>query len=94
MGSSAWKGCGADGDDYDSILRRALDLGITFFDMATGIHRRTRRSVARICSGCAHASGGARDQVYYPMSADPNDRAVAHAHAAAIDRSLARMGYD
>jgi len=34
LGSSAWKGWVLDEDDSIPILRRALDLGITFFDMA------------------------------------------------------------
>src|ERR1700681_2319241 len=34
MGSSAWKGWVLDEEDSIPILRRALDLGITFFDMA------------------------------------------------------------
>src|SRR5881392_2905038 len=34
MGSSAWKGWVLDEDDSIPILRRALDLGINFFDMA------------------------------------------------------------
>ena len=34
MGSSAWKGWVLDQQDAIPILRRALDLGISFFDMA------------------------------------------------------------
>ena len=34
MGSSAWKGWVLEEDDSIPILRRALDLGINFFDMA------------------------------------------------------------
>jgi len=34
MGSSAWKGWVLDESESVPILRRALDLGINFFDMA------------------------------------------------------------
>ena len=34
MGSSAWKGWVLDEHDSIPILRRALDLGVNFFDMA------------------------------------------------------------
>jgi diketogulonate reductase-like aldo/keto reductase len=34
MGGSAWKGWVLDEDGSIPILRRAVDLGITFFDMA------------------------------------------------------------
>ena len=51
MGSSAWKGWVLDEDDSIPILRRALDLGITFFDMADIPSAATRRSSARTCLG-------------------------------------------
>jgi aryl-alcohol dehydrogenase-like predicted oxidoreductase len=97
MGSSAWKGWVLDEDDSIPILRRALDLGITFFDMAdwysTGrneevVGRNLLRMSAR--EGLVLAT-----KVYYPMSDDPNDRGLSRKHiATAIDRSLARMGTD
>ena len=48
MGSSAWKGWVLDEDDSIPILRRALDLGITFFDIRPAA---MRKSSARPCSG-------------------------------------------
>jgi len=97
LGSSAWKGWVLDEADSIPILRRALDLGISFFDMAdwysTG---RNEEVVGRNLLGMT-----AREQlvlaskVYYPMSADPNDRGLSRKHiASSIDRSLARIGTD
>lgn len=97
MGSSAWKGWVLDEADSVPILRRALDLGINFFDMAdwysTG---RNEEVVGRNLLGMA-----AREhlvlatKVFYPMSDDPGDRGLSARHiAASIDRSLSRIGTD
>lgn len=52
MGSSAWKGWVLDEDDSIPILRRALDLGITFFDRADWYSNGpTKRLSAATCSG-------------------------------------------
>ncbi|HEX4151067.1 MAG TPA: aldo/keto reductase [Steroidobacteraceae bacterium] len=97
MGSSAWKGWVLDETDSIPILRRALELGITFFDMADWYS--TGRNEEVVAQNLLRMS--ARDRlvlatkVYYPMSDDPNDRGLSRKHiAAAIDRSLARMGTD
>ena len=98
MGSSAWKGWVLDADDSIPILRRALDLGINFFDMAdwysTG---RNEEVVGRnLASHEPPRASGARDQgLLSDERSDPNDRGLSRKHiAAAIDRSLARMGTD
>ncbi len=97
MGSSAWKGWVLDEAESIPILRHALDLGVTFFDMAdwysTGRNEEVvARNLLRMTS---------RDQlvfatkVYYPMSDDPGDRGLSRQHiSTSIDRSLARMGTD
>ena len=97
MGSSAWKGWVLDEDDSIPILRRALDLGITFFDMADWYS--TGRNEEVVGRNLLRMS--ARDRlvlatkVYYPMSEDLNDRGLSRKHiATSIDRSLARMGTD
>jgi 1-deoxyxylulose-5-phosphate synthase len=97
MGSSAWKGWVLDEEDSIPILRRALDLGITFFDMAdwysTG---RNEEVVARnLLKMSAREQLVLATKIYYPMSGDPNDRGLSRKHiASGIDRSLARMGTD
>jgi len=97
MGSSAWKSWVLDEPDSIPILRRALDLGITFFDMAdwysTG---RNEEVVARnLLKMTARERLVLATKVFYPMSDDPKDRGLSREHIAnSIDRSLARMGTD
>jgi aryl-alcohol dehydrogenase-like predicted oxidoreductase len=97
MGSSTWKGWVLDEGDSIPILRRALDLGITFFDMADWYSAGRNEEVV----GRNLLKMSAREQlvlatkVFYPMSDDPGDRGLSRKHiAASIDRSLARMGTD
>jgi 1-deoxyxylulose-5-phosphate synthase len=97
MGSSAWKSWVLDEPDSIPILRRALDLGITFFDMADWYSTGRNEEVV----GQNLLRMRSREQlvlatkVYYPMSDAPNDRGLSRKHiAAAIDRSLARLGTD
>jgi aryl-alcohol dehydrogenase-like predicted oxidoreductase len=97
MGSSAWKSWVLDEADSIPILRRALDLGITFFDMAdwysTG---RNEEVVARnLLKMTAREQLVLSTKVFYPMSEEPGDRGLSRAHVhASIDRSLRRMGTD
>jgi 1-deoxyxylulose-5-phosphate synthase len=97
MGSSAWKRWVLDEADSIPILRRALDLGITFFDMADWYS--TGRNEEVVGQNLLKMSARERlvlaTKVFYPMSDDPNDRGLSRKHiAASIDRSLARMGAD
>jgi 1-deoxyxylulose-5-phosphate synthase len=97
MGSSAWKGWVLDEAGAVPILQRALDLGITFFDMADWYSNGRNEEVV----GRNLLRMSARDRlvlatkVFYPMSDDPNDRGLSRKHiASSIDRSLARLGTD
>ena len=97
MGSSAWKAWVLDEADSIPILRHALDLGITFFDMADWYS--TGRNEEVVGRNLLRMS--AREQlvlatkVYYPMSDEPSDRGLSRQHiTTSIDRSLARMGTD
>src|ERR1700736_3356966 len=97
MGSSAWKSWVLDERESVPILRRALDLGINFFDMADWYS--TGRNEEVVSKNLLRMSARERlvlaTKVYYPMSDDPNDRGLSRKHiATAIDRSLARMGTD
>jgi 1-deoxyxylulose-5-phosphate synthase len=97
MGSSAWKGWVLDEGDSIPILRHALDLGITFFDMADWYS--TGRNEEVVGRNLLRMSPRERlvlaTKVYYPMSDDPNDRGLSAKHiASSIDRSLARLGTD
>jgi aryl-alcohol dehydrogenase-like predicted oxidoreductase len=97
MGNSAWKSWVLDEADSIPILRRALDLGITFFDMADWYSTGRNEEVV----GQNLLKMGSRERlvlatkVFYPMSDDPSDRGLSRKHiATSIDRSLARMGTD
>ena len=97
MGSSAWKGWVLDEPASVPILERALDLGITFFDMADWYSTGRNEEVV----GQNLLRMRARDRlvlatkVFYPMSEDPDDRGLSAKHiATSIDRSLSRIGTD
>jgi aryl-alcohol dehydrogenase-like predicted oxidoreductase len=97
MGSSAWKGWVLDETASVPILQRALDLGVTFFDMADWYS--TGRNEEVVGQNLLRMSPRDRlvlaTKVYYPMSEDPNDRGLSAKHiAASIDRSLSRIGTD
>jgi 1-deoxyxylulose-5-phosphate synthase len=97
MGSSAWKGWVLDEGDSIPILRRALDQGITFFDMADwySIGRNEEVVGRNLLKMSAREHLVLATKVFYPMSDDPSDRGLSRKHiAASIDRSLARMGTD
>jgi aryl-alcohol dehydrogenase-like predicted oxidoreductase len=97
MGSSAWKGWVLDEAASIPILQRALELGVTFFDMADWYSLGRNEEV--VGQNLLRMSTRERlvlaTKVYYPMSEDPNDRGLSAKHiAASIDRSLSRIGTD
>jgi aryl-alcohol dehydrogenase-like predicted oxidoreductase len=97
LGSSAWKGWVLDEAAAIPILRRALDLGINFFDMADWYSLgRGEEVVARnLLKMEARERLVLATKVFYPMSGDPNDRGLSRQHIlGSIDRSLRRMGTD
>ena len=97
MGSSAWKGWVLDEAASIPILQRALDLGVTFFDMADwySLGRNEQVVGQNLLRMSARERLVLATKVYYPMSEDPNDRGLSAKHiAASIDRSLSRIGTD
>jgi aryl-alcohol dehydrogenase-like predicted oxidoreductase len=95
MGSSAWKGWVLNEKDTVPILRRALDLGINFFDMADWYSLgRNEEVVGRnLLKMTDRERLVLTTKVFYPMSEDPNDRGLSREHiATSIDRSLKRIG--
>ncbi len=97
LGSSEWKPWVLDKAESLPILKRCLDLGFTFFDMADWYSiGECERIVARALTSIVP-----RDQLVlttkakYPMSDDPNNQGLSRKHLmSAIDSSLARMGTD
>jgi len=97
FGSSAWKGWVLDEPATVPILKRALDLGFSFFDMAdwysTG---RNEEVVGRnLLKLAARESLVLATKVFYPMSEAANERGLSRKHLMhSIDRSLQRLGTD
>ena len=97
LGSSEWKPWALDEADARPILKRALDLGITFFDMADWYSIGEGERVV----GSALTSMVQRDRLvlttkaFYTMSDDPNDQGLSRKHLlSSVDASLRRIGTD
>ena len=97
IGSSQWKPWVLDKADAEPLLKRCLDLGITFFDTANWYSIGESERVV----GSTLTSMVPRDQLvlatkaYYPMSDDPNDRGLSRKHLlSSVDASLKRLGTD
>ena len=97
IGSSRWKPWVLDQKDAKPLLKRCLDLGITFFDTANWYSAgESERVVASTLTSMVP-----RDQLvlatkaYYPMSDDINDRGLSRKHLlSSVDASLSRMDID
>jgi aryl-alcohol dehydrogenase-like predicted oxidoreductase len=97
MGSSAWKSWVLDEAASIPILKRALDLGINFFDMADwySIGRNEEVVGQNLIKMRRRDELVLATKVFYPMSEDPNDRGLSRKHILrSIDRSLQRLGTD
>jgi aryl-alcohol dehydrogenase-like predicted oxidoreductase len=97
MGASAWKGWVLDADRSEPILRRAVEAGITFFDMADWYSAGANESIVgrTLTAMVPRHELVLATKVFYPMSDDPNDRGLSRAHLlASIDASLRRIGTD
>jgi len=97
IGSSKWKPWVLDEADAQPLLKRCLDLGITFFDTAnwysTGESERVVASALTSMVPRDHLVLATK--AYYPMSDDPNDRGLSRKHLlSSVDASLRRMGTD
>ena len=97
VGSSQWKPWVLDEADSKPLLKRCLDLGITFFDLANWYSiGESERVVGKMLLSMVP-----RDQLVlttkakYGMSDDPNDCGLSRKHLMiAIDGSLSRIGTD
>ena len=96
-GSSAWRPWVLDEEASRPFIRRALDLGIRFFDTADMYSRGHSEEVL----GRALRDFARRDEVvvatkvFFPMGDGPNDRGLSRRHILqAIDASLVRLGMD
>ena len=96
-GTSKWRPWVLDEGPSRPFIRRALELGINFFDTADMYSLGVSEEVV----GRALKDFAPRDQVviatkvFYPLSDDPNDRGLSRKHIlSAIDNSLRRLGTD
>jgi aryl-alcohol dehydrogenase (NADP+) len=96
-GTSQWRPWVLDEEASRPFIKRALALGINFFDTADMYSLGVSEEVV----GRALNDFASRDEVviatkvFYPLSDDPNDRGLSRKHIlAAIDHSLRRLGTD
>ncbi|HXG55409.1 MAG TPA: aldo/keto reductase [Vicinamibacterales bacterium] len=96
-GTSAWRPWILDEEPSRPFIKRALELGINFFDTADMYSLGVSEEVV----GRALRDFARRDdvviatKVFYPMSDDPHDRGLSRKHIlSAIDNSLRRLGTD
>lgn len=97
FGSRKWKPWVLDEAEARPIIKRCLDLGINFFDMADWYSIGESERVV----GSALTSMVPRDRLVlttkacYAMSDDPNDRGLSRKHLlSALEASLRRIGTD
>ena len=97
IGDRAWRPWVLDEADAVPLLRRCLDLGITFFDLADWYSSGESERIV----GKALLSMVPRNRLvlttkaHYALSDDPNDGGLSRKHLlVAIDRSLKRIGTD
>ena len=96
-GSPEWRPYVLDEERSRPFIRRALELGINFFDTADMYSRGVSEEVV----GRALRDFARRDdvvietKVFYPMSDSLNDRGLSRKHVmAAVENSLRRLGTD
>jgi aryl-alcohol dehydrogenase-like predicted oxidoreductase len=97
FGDPSWRSYVLDEDESRPIIRRALDLGINFFDTADmyslGV---SEEVVGRILKDLVPRRDVViASKVFFPMSDDPNDAGLSRKHITeSIDASLTRLGTD
>jgi len=96
-GSTQWRDWVLPEDEARPFVRRALDMGINFFDTADAYSNGLSEEI----TGRALREMARRDdvviatKVYFAASDNPNDRGLSRKHIMdAIDRSLKRLGTD
>ena len=96
-GSSSWRPWVLDEDASRPFLRRALELGINFFDTADMYSRgRSEEVLGRALRDFARREEVVvATKVFFPMGDGANDRGLSRRHILeAIDASLRRLGMD
>jgi voltage-dependent potassium channel beta subunit len=83
-------------DDAERCLRKALDLGVNFIDVADVYSRgEAERVVGQTISDLDRSNLVLSSKVYWPLSDDVNDRGLSRKHIMeSIEGSLRRLGTD
>ncbi len=79
-----------------SILLRAFDAGVNYFDIAdVYAHGEAEVRMGRVLRELPRHRLVVSSKVFFPMSEDPNDRGLSRKHVhESIDRTLQRLGMD
>lgn len=98
FGSKSWRNWVMEEEEALPFIKKALDLGINFFDTAD-MYSQGESEV--VLGNCLKRLGVAREQVviatkvHNPMGQDPNQRGQGRKHIMhAVDNSLRRLGVD
>jgi aryl-alcohol dehydrogenase (NADP+) len=98
FGSRSWRKWALDEEESRPIIRRALELGINFFDTADMYSLGLSEEIlgrALKDFGASRSRIVIATKAFSPMSDDPNDRGLSRKHLLhSIDGSLKRLGTD
>ncbi len=96
LGSYLTIGVKLDEDTSRATVRRAYDLGVTFFDTANAYNRgEAEKMLGRILCDFPRSSYFLLTKVFAPMGPGPNDRGLSAKHIfEQCDASLERLGMD
>ena len=98
VGLGGWLTQGRSIDDAttETIVRRAFDLGINFFDTADAYNAgEAEKSLAKAIVGIRRQDLVLATKCFFPMSDAPNDRGLSRKHIAeSVNDSLGRLGTD
>jgi aryl-alcohol dehydrogenase-like predicted oxidoreductase len=96
-GTPEWRPWVVGPEEATPVLKRALELGINFFDMADfySLGRNEEVVGQAVLSMAPRESVVLASKVYYQIGDDPTDQGLSSSHiASAIDASLKRIGTD
>lgn len=98
VGLGGWLTHGRTLDDAgtESTVRRAIDLGINFFDSADVYNRgEAELALSHAIKGVKRENLVLATKCFFPMSDDPNDRGLSRKHITeSVHASLKRLGTD
>lgn len=89
-------GGSVDTDMTKKIVRRAIELGINYIDIADIYARgESEKAIGAAIKGMTRSDLVVSSKVFWPMSDNPNDRGLSRKHIIeSIDKSLQRIGTD